>query len=122
MFKSKFMFYVFYVSSLLTAFGTVMRFFSLSSGGEDSDLFYSLHQYVEVCAWGIIAFTFAILARIEQEASKNRLAREENDEVEINKTATDSFIDPNKCRNCGNKLQPDQNFCEQCGAQRTPPQ
>ena len=65
MFKSKFMFYVYYVSSLLTAFGTVMRFFSLSSGGEDAD-FYSLHQYVEVCALGVIAFTFAILARIEQ--------------------------------------------------------
>tara|TARA_Y100001960_G_scaffold78296_1_gene83702 strand:- start:164 stop:505 length:342 start_codon:yes stop_codon:yes gene_type:complete len=113
MFKSLGIFYLCAVLSWALAF----VIFILSA-----DLFFNggdINDEVMICAFGVTACAFGILARIEQTSLKDRSV---SDKEDINETATDSFIDPNKCRNCGNKLQPDQNFCEQCGAQRTPPQ
>ncbi|MBS72612.1 MAG: hypothetical protein CMO20_06685 [Thermoplasmata archaeon] len=101
----------------------------------------SVVDYTSVCAFGVTACALGILARIEQADNLNDLKQEARRAAAERKESREKYLaeveeratrrpspvsrDTNStavCRNCGNKIQPDQNFCEQCGWQRINPQ
>ena len=93
-------------------------------------------DFTVVCAFGVTACAFGILARIEQtsnlnnpensaesdaawkEYRENFLARAAERETRRASSASENTNSNVVCGNCGNEMQPDQNFCEQCGWQR----